>query len=321
MREPIRIEIPTPFPVGPVNCYLFLEPEPTLVDCPVKTPDAIAALEAELADWELAIGDLRHVYVTHAHVDHMGLVGTICERSEATIHVNPYCFGWATDLERESEKRADFIVEVARKGGLSAEAIRRLHRMFSSMTTMWDNVPTQRVRVFQPDEIVEIGGLPWEVLYLPGHAVMQTGFYQAEQKWLLSADCLLHLTPVPVIERDLNNPAQRIRGLPIHLDSLARLEALEIESAYPGHGKVITDHRQLIAKQIERIHFRKEQCFDLIKEGRQTLSQMTEIMYSHYPPEARFTGLSMILGYVDLLSAENRITCREVAGVWHYFPK
>ncbi|MEZ4681542.1 MAG: hypothetical protein R2932_45750 [Caldilineaceae bacterium] len=39
MTQPIQIPLPIPYAVGPVNSYLFLDPEPTLVDCGLKTDD------------------------------------------------------------------------------------------------------------------------------------------------------------------------------------------------------------------------------------------------------------------------------------------
>ena len=57
--KPIRIELPTPFAVGPVNAYLFTEPEPILVDTGVDSDESWQVLEYELARHNLAISDLR----------------------------------------------------------------------------------------------------------------------------------------------------------------------------------------------------------------------------------------------------------------------
>ena len=61
MREPLvptldrlpesvrRFELPTPFPVGPVNCYLLLDDPVTVVDPGMLYADSVATLTAELS--------------------------------------------------------------------------------------------------------------------------------------------------------------------------------------------------------------------------------------------------------------------------------
>jgi hypothetical protein len=41
-------------------------------------------------------------------------------------------------------------------------------------------------------------------------------------------------------------------------------------------------------------------------------------MYAHYPPQARFSGLWMLVGYLDLLQAEGLVVERPVGEVLHY---
>ncbi|HFC11380.1 MAG TPA: MBL fold metallo-hydrolase, partial [Anaerolineae bacterium] len=300
MCKPIRIELPTPYSVGSVNSYLFVEPEPTLVDCGMQTAESIAALKAGLAQNGLVVADLKHVVVTHAHVDHMGLIGWLAERSEATFWINEYCLPWAVDLAGYWQARLTFMLGILLKIGFAEVEAQRMVGYFKAMLTMWGDVSAEKIHPFPASGTIPIGGQQWQVLYLPGHAAMQTGFYQPEQQWLLSADCLLPITPIPVIENDPVEPTRRSRGLQKHLESLAYLEQLEISCTFPGHGRPIANHRRLIAKQVARIQQRKEACFALLESGLQTLPALTDVLYSHHPKDARFTGMSMVLGYLDL---------------------
>jgi hypothetical protein len=65
---------------------------------------------------------------------------------------------------------------------------------------------------------------------------------------------------------------------------------------------------------------RREQCFQLLVAGQQTLPHLLATMYGHFPPQARLGGLGMLVGYLDLLAAENRITERLRDGIRHYLP-
>lgn len=317
---PIRIELPTPFAVGPVNCFLLLDPEPTLIDCGMKIEMNQTALKAGLAQHGLTIADLKRIVITHAHVDHMGMAAWLCEQSDAMVWVSDLVEPWARDIETMWNRRIRIYRPILNKIGLDETMQKGIVGYMRSVPNHWDSIPDERLMIFDHEGELEMGGMSWEVLHLPGHTIHQSGFYQREMGWLISADCLLHRTPVPILEHNPDNPTERNIGFPIHLQSLNRINRLDIQIAFPGHGKLIHDHRALIAKQFARIEQRKSECEMLIKAGNHTLPVITDVMYGHYPPSAKFTGLSTILGYTDLLIAEGKIEQVEKNGIWHYFP-
>jgi glyoxylase-like metal-dependent hydrolase (beta-lactamase superfamily II) len=315
MQKPIQIPLPIPYPVGPVNCYLFLDPVPTAVDCGLKTDAAWEALTTALATHGLAIADLQRVIITHAHVDHMGLAGKIAAHSPAQIWVADINYGWAVDLPHKWQQRLAFMQSVIQHFGLSAEQQAAILTGMARTPTLWDAVPADRVVTFPLDGILEIGGQPWQTIYTPGHSNTQTCFYQAETRQFLAADMLLAITPTPVIEEPLDGSDERVPGLPQFLDSLALVEALEIEWVYPGHGAPFTDHRALIQRQSARIAERTAQCYSLIEEGHHTFSMLLEAMYGQLPLADRFSALGMLVGYLDLLEADGLIKGRRHEGI------
>lgn len=318
MQAPIHIELPTPFMVGPVNTFLLKEPEPILIDCGLNIAMTHDALTTGLAEHDLQLSDIKRIVITHAHVDHMGAANWICQHSDAEVWVSDLVYDWAADLKEKWEERVAFMEGIIAKTGLSAESQQGVLRYFRSVPELWDSVPVDRLRTFAIDDVLEMGGGHWEVLHLSGHATHQTGFWNAENGWLFSADCLLPRTPVPVIEFDQDDPTKRSLGLPLHIKSLEKLAELPVNCVYPGHGEPFGNHREVIFGQIGRIHKRKEQCYELVAAGLTTLPQLTDKMYGHYPPAGRFTGLSTIVGYLDLLRAENRVTESEIDGTWVY---
>lgn len=318
MSYPIQIPLPIPYAVGPVNSYLFLEPEPTLIDCGVKTDDAWAALTTALQQHGLTVADVQRVIITHAHVDHMGLAGKLAAHSPAQIWVATINYDWAVHLPQKWQQRLAFMQGVLRKLGLPADQQEAILTGMARTPTLWDAVPADRVFTFPIDGVLEIGGQPWQVIYAPGHSNTQTCFYQPESRQFLAADMLLPVTPTPVIEEPLDGSNERIPGLPVFLESLAMVEALEIDLVYPGHGSVFTDHRDLIQRQRARIQQRKQECYERISNGLHTFPELFIAMYGDHPYADRFSALGMMVGYLDLLVAEERITVREVQGVLHY---
>jgi glyoxylase-like metal-dependent hydrolase (beta-lactamase superfamily II) len=61
---------------------------PALVDCGPST--TVDALEAGLADRGLALADIRHLLVSHIHLDHAGAAGVLVREHPALqVHVSP----------------------------------------------------------------------------------------------------------------------------------------------------------------------------------------------------------------------------------------
>jgi glyoxylase-like metal-dependent hydrolase (beta-lactamase superfamily II) len=204
--------------------------------------------------------------------------------------------------------------------GLPPETVEMILVGTGEMANMADPVPTGQVVAFRPDGVLQMGGQAWQVIHTPGHASMQTVFHQPETRQLISADMLLSVAPAPVIDHPLRGETRHAAALPLFLRSLDIVEALDVETVYPGHGRPFGDHRRVIDRQRERIRERKAQCLELIRAGQSTVPELLDSMYAHQAPEARLAGLWMLVGYLDLLIAEGLLGEGEVNGIVHYRP-
>ena len=317
--KPIRIELPTEFDVGPVNCYLFTEPEPILVDCGVELPQSWDALLAGLAQYNLTPADIRRVIITHPHVDHSGQAARIAALSGCPVWIADLGYEWLVDPQKMFSLRADYYRDhFLRQAGIPEEMAQMIQAYFAQVGTDTTPVPPESVQTFRVGDWLAMGGAQWQVLHMPGHASTQTCFYQPDSRQFLSADMLLPKTPTPIVERPLpNQPRQP--SLPIFMESLDRCEALDIDWVYPGHGDPFQNHRQLIQKQRDRIHKRKGDALALVQQGYRTAYDLMNEMYAHYPPAFRFAGLWMLIGYLDLLQAEGKVEVNFVDGVWNFY--
>ena len=79
------LRIPTPFPVGDINCYLINNDPITLIDCGVYSTKALESLRDQLRNFGLELRDIRQILITHAHPDHIGLVSTVQKSTNYTI--------------------------------------------------------------------------------------------------------------------------------------------------------------------------------------------------------------------------------------------
>jgi glyoxylase-like metal-dependent hydrolase (beta-lactamase superfamily II) len=319
--SPIRIELPTEFPVGPVNAYLFTEPEPVLIDTGAKFEPAWKALEAGLMAHGLRMGDIAKVIITHPHVDHFGQAARIAANSDAEIWVSELGEEWLLNTAVSWQKRINYYRDYfLPKMDMPADMQDAMLGFMRFSRETADPVPTDRLHTFALDARLTFGGAEWQSVHTPGHASHQTCFYQPESRQFLAADMLLEKTPTPVIERPASGrlDVRHDPSLPRFLDALTAVNALDIATVYPGHGEPFDDHRALIARQQHRISRRKAKTRTLIEGGYDTVTKLVNEMYSHYPSAYRLVGLWMQVGYLDLLLADNAIHENEIDGLWRY---
>jgi hydroxyacylglutathione hydrolase len=91
--------------------------------------------------------------------------------------------------------------------------------------------------------VVSIGPHEFQVIHTPGHASDGIVLYNRKAKLLISGDALW--------EDDLPAITMRVEGstcLFDLLDSLERLESLDVEIVYPGHGGPFSDFKAAISK-------------------------------------------------------------------------
>lgn len=136
---------------GSIACFLIIGPrEAALVEAgPASTIDA---LREAMAAHGVAPCDVRHVLVTHIHLDHAGAAGWLAEHG-ATIHVHE--FG-APHLVDPSKLLA------------SAELIYgdEMQRLWGTMRP----VPPSQVQPLCDGDVVTVAGLELHAIATPGHA-------------------------------------------------------------------------------------------------------------------------------------------------------
>ena len=315
---PIQIELPTPFAVGPVNAYLFTEPEPVLIDTGVQSEPSWAALTAALAQHGLTPADLQRIVITHPHEDHCGQAGRLTDHSPADIWIWEGGADWLLNFPGRIQERIAYYRDTFLPGtGMDPVLHQPVLAYFEQMLDTYAPVPAHRVHTFSLTDTLWLGGLGWQILHMPGHAQHQTCFYQPDSRQFISADMLLHRAPTPVVE---NPPPGQSRppGLPLFLQSLAIVEQLAIDVVYPGHGSIFHDPLEKIGQQRKRIKRRKLQCLKAVEAGHHRLVDLTDYLYANRDPALRFAGLWMVVGYLDILQAEGMVDMVSIDGVWHY---
>ncbi len=315
MTEPIQIELPTIFEAMTVNAWLIKGKENVLIDCGEQTDAAWEALMAGLKKNGLTLQDISKVVITHAHLDHMGMANRITQHCDAEIWVSEYVHEWGYNLKALLDRRTKVIREALLPNLALDQRDKLVDFGYQRLSPYWEEIPKNRMKVFPMSGPIDFGGQPWEIIYTPGHCINQTCFYQKETGRLLSADMLLPMIPIPIVDATIEPPYVGVKTLVLQLASYKKLQELDITKAYPGHFGILEDIPNLIENQISRIHHRKEKCFQLIESGVSTFMGLLEGVYKERINNAT---MFMVVGFIELLKREGRIKSELVDGQLFY---
>jgi glyoxylase-like metal-dependent hydrolase (beta-lactamase superfamily II) len=303
------IVVPTPFPVGPVNCWLLRGDPLTLVDAGPNTPEALAALEAGLAGHGLRLEDIELLVLTHQHSDHVGLVATIRARSGCRVAGHELLAGYVADVEAALIAEEEWEERLLLFHGTSPErveaflAIARDRRPYGGAGAALD------LQLAEGD-VVEAGGLRLRVTLRPGHSPTDTLFVDDASGSALAGDHLIaHISSNPLVHRPpaaAADPSTRPSSLLAYLDSLGRTSAEELAVLHTGHGASVTDYRPLIAERIRLHHRRADQVHAALADGPRSASELSAVLWPDVPVSQTFLTLCEVLGAFDLLEQEGR---------------
>jgi len=171
----------------------------------------------EIADKIKSIlGDrsLDYIFLTHSHYDHvLGSVYALKYWPEAKVVAGEH----AAEIFKKPTARA---------------VMRELDSKFAKtcgIDTYEDLIDELKVDIVVKDgDIIKAGDMEFEVLSLPGHTKCSIGFYCARRKMLLSCET------IGVYDGKTVMPVFLV-GYQMTLNSIARVEALDIESILVSH--------------------------------------------------------------------------------------
>lgn len=308
-----RLSIPTPFAVGRVNAYLIEDSPLTLVDSGPNSGKALDELEQALAARGHAIEDLELLVVTHQHMDHLGLLDILASRSGAEVAALDLLAPYLESYAERADKEDDFAAALMLGHGVPPDTVRVL-RAVSSAFRGWGS-SAHVDRRLRPGERLQLEGRALEVLHRPGHSPTDTVFWDADRGMLLVADHLLdHVSSNPLISlppgaetAPVSGP-QRPQALVAYLQSLRATRELPATLVLPGHGEPIEAHAALIDERL-RLHDRRaRKILGLARQRPRTAYEIAQEMWGNVAATQAFLTLSEVLGHVDVLINEGKLS-------------
>jgi glyoxylase-like metal-dependent hydrolase (beta-lactamase superfamily II) len=311
-----RLAIPTPFAVGRVNVYLIEDEPLTLVDAGPNSGSSLDELQGQLAGHGYGIEDIELILITHQHIDHIGLVDIVASHSGADVaaidHLVPF-------IERYGEAAAEddaFAMETMLRGGIPADVAQALasvslaFRAWGSRTTI--------TKTLKEGDTVELKNRSLEVAFRPGHSPTDTVFHDRDRRMLIAGDHLIkHVSSNPLISRRVGSK-ERPQSLVTYIDSLKKTQQMELDLVLAGHGDPVTEHAALIDSRLALHNRRASKIYRLIAERPRTAYELAQAMWGNIAVTQAYLTLSEVVGHVDLLLNDGRVTERHEDGVIRY---
>lgn len=317
MDEFHRIRIPTPFEVGRVNCYALIGEGVAVVDPGPATAAAYDAFSTGLHGIGFDIDDVEQVLITHPHMDHYGLANRIVEESGARALAHRNATKRLADPDAHFEREQLFFRSFLQSMGVPKQVAETAIALPEAYRECQE--PLSVDHELTDGDCVDVG-VELTAVHTPGHAPGSVCFVSASENFAFTGDHVLQqISPNPLLTVAPGSTDERTRSLPAYLDSLARIADTGAEVGYGGHGERISDLNGRVEEILDHHNHRKERIAGLVEEtGPLTAYDVMQTMFPDLPATEVFPGMSEILGHLDLLEDEGRVTLMDADGVRTY---
>ncbi len=221
---PTQHTINTQYQVGPVHCYSAeIAGELVLFDTGPPTEEARRYLKKNL-DFKR----LKHIIITHCHIDHYGLASWLEQETAATLYLP---FRDHLKIVRHTE-RLVLMYDLMLQIGFEPAFLEKF-RVSMEDGTVFPPLP-ENFKIIE-ESLPEQLGLT--ALPCPGHS--QSDMVLSSADWAITGDVLLQgIFQTPLLDVDLLT-GTRFRNYAAYCESLAKLVTLRDKEIFPGHREKI----------------------------------------------------------------------------------
>lgn len=264
---------------GAIACYLVDGPEPAIIDPGPTT--TLERLMGELDARGVGRDDLRHILLTHIHLDHAGATGHLLDlfpRARVFVH----------------EDGASHLVDPERLVASTRRTFGDLHDL------LWGEVKpvsADRVDSWRPDDPTHCAGL--EPISTPGHIAHHLAYFDASDGTLFSGDAMgIALSGGPQ-HPPTPPPAVHLPHWARTLEKIGTIAPTRFGATHFGFHEDVEPRRVQLRDRLEALEVRVRSA---ISEGRE------EEDATHFEQEVRaelapFMGTDRVNRYFDMFPA------------------
>ena len=160
---------------------------------------------------------IKRVIMTHTHFDHIGCLSEIQKQI-------PWAELWVHVLEAQPLEQGD------ERTVYGMEMFREMCQMQYGLKP--DAFKFQVNRKLHGDEKLDIGGMIWKVIHIPGHSIGGIGLYHQPQRILIPGDVVYADYAIGRFDLHGANASDLKK-------SLTQLAELEVDVLLPGHNQIV----------------------------------------------------------------------------------
>jgi len=162
--------------------------------------------------------DIKRIIMTHTHLDH---ISCLHEIKKAIPEIELWVHTAEADLLEKGDERTVYGMDMFKN-------------MCQSQYNLKDGLFKFNVdRKLNDGDILETGGMTWEVIHIPGHSSGSIALYNNNLKILIPGDVVYADYAIGRFDLHGSDPSQ-------HRDSLNRLAEFEIDILLSGHNRIMT---------------------------------------------------------------------------------
>lgn len=308
-----KIELPIPFPLKTTNIFFVDDSPRTLIDTGIKTETSFEALKRGLEEIGFSLQSIERILITHGHIDHYGQAKKISSISGAPIYIHPKEYGKIRSIIHSF----GLLRSILLRNGAPEELVNQAVRYIEAAQGMADSL--EEAFFLMDGDSIPFASMTWRAIHCPGHSPGLLCFYWPEQKVLFTGDHLLkEITPNPFMSLPEAGAPLKYPSLKEYLQSLKKVEALDVSLLFPGHGDEIIDPKGLIQSIFIHHKQRMDRVVSSLLKGPKTPFEIAMDLFPDVPPFEVFLGISEAVGHLEILKEEGRVRVIERDGKDYY---
>ncbi|WXG41860.1 MAG: MBL fold metallo-hydrolase [Candidatus Freyarchaeum deiterrae] len=301
-----------PFFNTPTLSVYFLDGEqPTIIDTGMGDPKSMSIISSELDKINRGLRGVSAIINTHEHIEHFGGNQKIKDASEAYVIASP-------ETSRIIENYHQYILSL-KKSLLGSELEPEIKENVSRYMDLNLLIDESRVeRKVGEGDIIELGNFNLRVIETPGHADGEICLYDEDRKVLFSGDHIIGTGTTFVgyswreislrrIFEVLDSRNDKKDIMTVYLESLEKLQSLDLKLILSAHGPPITEPYKKIREDAERKINREQIFLKVLKKKKEvTLGDLTAEAYNTDRNNYFLQGAA--LAYLERLVKLGKIT-------------